>query len=307
MSGLSAEEQAQINLALGGVVVSNYLSYLTMGIVLSATWTYFSEFPDDKWWFKTLVVLCVSICIVDTVGTGIWTYDWAVTNYGNPAALAFMHWAIPAEGFFLSTCAFIVQLFYAWRLWIVSMKNNWILPLVVGCLSTLGWCIGCWQLHILTTHDRISDFTLLQPVIYIWLGGSVGADVLITSSMIYYLDLRFRISPEFPSGVSANRFLHRRLRKLIVRTVECNLLSLFAQVIAVGLFNRSSVGFYFCITNMTIAKVYTFSLLVSLNSRRLDNSHGTSKGRVELPVLHTSSFPSIEVSAHIQQETTSDW
>ncbi|KAE9382338.1 hypothetical protein BT96DRAFT_1010836 [Gymnopus androsaceus JB14] len=83
MSGLSAAEQAQINLSVGGVVVSNCLSYLTMGIVLSAAWTYFSKFPTDKWWFKSLVILCVSMCIGDTVGTGIWTYNWTVTNYAS--------------------------------------------------------------------------------------------------------------------------------------------------------------------------------------------------------------------------------
>ncbi|KAE9395362.1 hypothetical protein BT96DRAFT_997679 [Gymnopus androsaceus JB14] len=193
MSRPSAATQAQINLSLGGVVVSNYLSYLTMGIVLSATWTYFSEFHTDRWWFKALVVLCVSMCIGDTIGTGIWTYDWAVTNYGNPAILAFTHWAGAAEGFFLTTCGLTVQLFYAhWS----SLLN--------------GLAMGCWQVHVLTTYDRISDFALLDSVVYIWLGGSVGADVLITGSMIYYLHLRFRINPEFPSGVSANWSFHRK-------------------------------------------------------------------------------------------------
>ncbi|KAE9383541.1 hypothetical protein BT96DRAFT_39777 [Gymnopus androsaceus JB14] len=78
-----------------------YLSYLTMGIVLSTTWTYFSKFPNDKWRFKALVILCVSMCIAETIGSGrrrrpcthlslkptdifagIWSYDWAVANYG---------------------------------------------------------------------------------------------------------------------------------------------------------------------------------------------------------------------------------
>ena len=37
---------------------------------LSPAWTYFSKFPADKWWFKALVTLCVSMCIGDTVATG---------------------------------------------------------------------------------------------------------------------------------------------------------------------------------------------------------------------------------------------
>ncbi|KAE9393621.1 hypothetical protein BT96DRAFT_216048 [Gymnopus androsaceus JB14] len=299
MSSLSGAEQTEIDLSVGAIVVSNYLSYLTMGIVLSATWTYFSKFPADRWWFKALVFLCVILCTCDTIATGIWSYDWAVANYANPATLKFIHWATPAEGFLLATCGLTVQLFYAWRLWVMSLKDNWILPLVVGCLSILGWCIGCWMTHIAATHKLALDLTLLLPVIYIWLGGSLAADVVITGSMIYYLDLRFRMNPEFPSGVSPNWFFHRNLHKLILRTVECNLLSLFAQVIIVGLFAYSGVGFYFYITEMTLAKIYTFSLLVSLNCRHSNNGPGTSYGGfslsrreggvVQLTVLHTSS------------------
>ncbi|KAE9382433.1 hypothetical protein BT96DRAFT_1027650 [Gymnopus androsaceus JB14] len=86
-------------------------------------------------------------------------------------------------------------------------------------------------------------------------GGLVAADVLITGSMIYYLDLRFRVKPEFPSGVSATGLFIDVCVKIIVRTVECNLLSLFAQAVSIGLFNsKSNVGFYFVITDMTLAK-----------------------------------------------------
>ncbi|KAE9383400.1 hypothetical protein BT96DRAFT_64510 [Gymnopus androsaceus JB14] len=95
---------------------------------------------------------------------------------------------------------------------------------------------------------------------------SRGADVLITSSMIYYLDLRFRIKRHKTQQNQANYHAPRRFRRLIVRTVECNFLSLFIQAVGVGLFNCSNVGLYF-VTNMTLAKVYTFSLLVSLNIR----------------------------------------
>ncbi|KAE9397297.1 hypothetical protein BT96DRAFT_995895 [Gymnopus androsaceus JB14] len=316
MPRLSAAEQTEINLSVGAVVVSNNLSYLTMGIVLSAAWTYFSKFPADRWWFKALVALCVSMCLCDTIATGIYAYDWAVTNYANPAILVFIHWTVPPKGFLLAMCGLTVQLFYAWRLWIMTMKNNWILPAVVGCLSLLGWCIACWMVHIMTTHKLTSDLALLLPVVYIWLGGSVAADVVITSSMIYYLGLRFRISPEFPLGGSPNWVFHRSLCKLIIRTVECNLLSLFAQAITVGLFNCSSLGLYFETADMTLAKVYTFSLLVSLNCRHSDSGPGTShggfsssrgeQGIVELTIRHPSSFPSTRVS-HIQQETTSDW
>ncbi|KAE9384283.1 hypothetical protein BT96DRAFT_661301 [Gymnopus androsaceus JB14] len=271
MSGLSAAEQARINLSLGAVVVGNYLSELTMGIVLAVAWTYFSKFPADPWWFKTIVILCVTLCIGDTVGYGIWNYDWAVANYGNPAALEYIHWATPAGACFFSVCGIIVQIFYAWRLWVMSLKRNWILPTVVGCLSIMGWSTVFWEVYVLVTGHLIADFVLFRAANYIWLGGCIGADVLITGSMIYYLDLRFRI--EHPNNYHAPQ----RFRRIIVRTVECNLLSLLAQTISTGLYSQRSVGFYYVIADLTFAKVYTFSLLVSLNSRPTDNDRETSR------------------------------
>ncbi|KAE9394851.1 hypothetical protein BT96DRAFT_177905 [Gymnopus androsaceus JB14] len=298
MSGLSAAEHAQINISLGGVVISNYLSYLTMGVVLSSTWTYFSKFPTDRWWFKAVVILCVSLCIGDTVADGIWVYDWAVANYANPAALAF-HWALPAEPFLSSTCALIVQLFYAWRLWVMSMRMNWILPIAVGSLSILGWCMIFRIVVSVAMAPNLmqSEFAFLLPECYVWLGASAGADVLITSSMIYYLDLRFRVESQ---QNKISYLAPRRFRRIIVRTLECNLLSLLAQAIVIGLLSQISVGLYFLIPEKTLAKVYTFSLLLYLNSRPTDNDRGSTKKS-----LSPYGGGDVEFSSYISFETLS--
>ncbi|KAJ6450389.1 hypothetical protein C8R45DRAFT_1127961 [Mycena sanguinolenta] len=285
LTGLLPAEQAAINISLGGVVVSNYLSFLTMGVVCCYTWMYFTTFPNDRWVFKVLVGACFLMCAADTAGTGIWVYDWAVAGYANPAVLGLVHWAFPVEAMLLcvyqepshlpiahltyfpsGTCSTLVQCFYAWRIWLVSSRKNWILPALVVSLSLLGWCIVCWMASILVTHKLVADLSLVSPTVYIWLGGSVGADVLITASMIYYLDLRFRTKETSKGGIKPDN----RFREIIRRTVECNVLSLLGQTVSVGLFNAPSVGFYFVLTDMTLAKVYTFSLVVSLLGRRSD-------------------------------------
>ncbi|KAJ7593091.1 hypothetical protein C8J56DRAFT_1045521 [Mycena floridula] len=320
-AGLPPAAQAAINISLGGVVVSNYLSFLTMGIVLCTAWIYFSKFPRDRWSFKALVAFCVSMCIADTVGTGIWTYDWGVAGYANPSVMAVTHWAFPLEAFMLGTCSLCVQTFYAWRVWMVSMKKNWILPVVIVCSSIMAWCVVCWMVHILATHKFVADLTLVLPVVYIWLGGSVAADVMITAAMIYYLDLRFRmkLQKHLVPFVGSS---HSRFRQIIFRTIECNVLSLFAQAVTVALFNRSSVGFYFVITDMTLAKIYTFSLLVSLNGRHSNGRENTgigssSKGESHaLAALgdrrgaHPSNYQNgTQVSVQIQRhtDTASEW
>ncbi|KAJ7348404.1 hypothetical protein DFH08DRAFT_959807 [Mycena albidolilacea] len=257
--GLPPDVQAAINISLGAVVVGNYLSFLTMGVVACYTWMYFVSFPNDRWIFKLLVSTCFILCLADTAGTGIWVYDWAVTGYANPGIMGFTHWAFPAEAMFLGTAGTIVQCFYAWRVWLVSTRKNWIVPITIVCLSLMGWCVVCWILSVVATHKLVSELSLVSPNVYIWLGGSVGADVLITTSMIYYLDLRFRMKEASRVGPGHDS----RFREIIYRTVECNVLSLIAQTATIGLFNSPSVGLYFALPDMTLTKIYTFSLLIS--------------------------------------------
>ncbi|KAJ7818614.1 hypothetical protein B0H14DRAFT_3876950 [Mycena olivaceomarginata] len=233
--GLPPDEQAAINLSLGAVVVGNYISFLTMGVVGCYTWTYFSTFPNDRWIFKLLVSTCCVLCLADTAGTGIWVYDWAVAGYANPGVMGLTHWAFPAEAMFLcepfsSAVPPLLQLAHH----DILKRHSWDTSL----MSTSGW------------------------------EALLGADVLITTSMIYYLDLRFRMKETSKVGPGTNS----RFREIIYRTVECNVLSLIAQTTTIGLFNSPSVGLYFALPDMTLAKIYTFSLIVSLLGRRSNGS-----------------------------------
>ncbi|KAJ6556444.1 hypothetical protein B0H19DRAFT_1152584 [Mycena capillaripes] len=284
--GLPAEVQKQINISLGAIVNSNNLSFLTLGVVLSYAWRYYKKFPKDPWGFKALVTACTIMCIADSIGTAFWVYDWGVLGYANPAVLGLTHWSFPVEAMLLGTCSTLVQFFYAWRIYLISVRKNWIVPCIIRgksstltspitCLSLLGYSIICWMVSILATHKQVADLSLVSPTVYVWLVGSVGADVIITASMIYYLDLRLRMSYASKSSLNVGR---GRFREIISRTVEANVLSLLAQTVSVGLFNRPQVGFYFVLTDMTLAKIYTFSLLVSLCGRHSDGREHLSGG-----------------------------
>ncbi|KAE9383784.1 hypothetical protein BT96DRAFT_1008791 [Gymnopus androsaceus JB14] len=176
----------------------------------------------------------------------------------NPAALAFIHWGVPAEGFLLEHVVSVCS---------SSMHGEMSLhiELVYGLLDVA---------HFSNTQAGLGSQP--HPTRALGMVG-VGADVLITSSMIYYLDLRFRIELHKTPHNQASYHIPPRFRRLIVRTVECNLLSLLVQAMAIALFD-SSIKVYYPITNMMIAKVYTFSLLVSLNCRHSENGPETSNG-----------------------------
>ncbi|KAJ7499783.1 hypothetical protein FB451DRAFT_1206561 [Mycena latifolia] len=263
-----------------------------MGAVSCYTWLYFAKYPHDRWTFKLLVTACFLMCAADTAGTGVWVYDWAVAGYASDG-----------------TCSTMVQIFYAWRVWLVSTRKNWIIPIAIVTLSVLGWCIVCWMVSIMVTHKLVSELSLVSPTVYVWLGGSVGADVLITCSMVYYLDLRFRMKEATRPTHANNRF-----REIIYRTVECNVLSLLAQSVSVGLFNSPSVGFYFGMRPPMSSRLLALTLHFAVLGRREDGLSGarnmSSKSAEQYALserrVMDNRVANTQVSINVQRETTDD-
>ncbi|KAJ7887268.1 hypothetical protein B0H14DRAFT_2695983 [Mycena olivaceomarginata] len=240
--GLRPDVQAVIDISLGAVVISNYLSFLTMGVVGCYTWMYFRTFPDDRWVFKLLVSACFIMCLA------IWVFDWAVTNYANPGVMAFTHWALPMEAMFMGTTGTLVQCFYAWRVWLVSTRKK------SDPASTV-----CYIISVVATHKLVS-------------------------------------------AASSVRF-----REIIYRTVECNVLSTLAQAATIGLFQSHSVGLYFALPDMILAKIYTFSLIISLLGRR-SNGTGLREQHAlgDLRARNQNSGAAMEVAINVQRETAED-
>jgi len=239
----------------------------------------------------------------------VWTYDWAVAGYGEPSVLGFNHWALSSEAVLLGTVTLIVQVFFAWRIWRISFKRNWWLPVLICLVSVLAWCIIIWMSTVLVTHPLLSEMGRVLPTGYVWLVGSVVADVLISISMFYYLDFRLR-----QNDMRAVVVKHNRFTAIIFRTVQCNVLSLICQALAIALFNRPTVGMYFVLTDMTLAKVYTFSLLVSMSARSYETGESNFAGvstaakADTLPLSHLPSRPPPhgQISVAVEQEIHDD-
>ncbi|THU76082.1 hypothetical protein K435DRAFT_903901 [Dendrothele bispora CBS 962.96] len=265
---------SEISLILGGVIVSTFIGFLALGTVLSSAWDYFIRFRHDKIRFKVIVSVCVLLCIGETIFSAHWGYSWGVTHYGVWSSF-FSEFIVMIMA--AGSITFIVQWVYAWRLWVISLQRNVWLPSLVAFLATVTYSITIWRISIIWvvsgTQQLTSEFLSIT-------------DMLISSGLFYYLDIKLR------TGQIKTYF--RRLRAIILRTVECNLWSLLSQVGMAILFARS-LGFYYLIFMTTIGKVYTFSLIVSLNARSHSNPsvsrHGdpndlslsaTLEGRLEL-------------------------
>jgi len=242
---------------IGAILVCSWFSFLWMGFIVVMGSTYFINYPRDPLWLKSLVTVLVSMCVVDTVAIGRWSYDWSIINYDSPTVITFIPEEMQIIIAELGVMAFIVQPFYAWRIWLVSKKKNWWLPALIIALSMAQFAIVIWIMVFFSRHDTFAELSGLIPMAYGWLVPCVLSNIGITVGMVYYLGIRVR-GASFSSRLS--------LMQIISRTIQANILSLVCQIVTVALL-KLNVGFYFMITDVILTKVYTFSVLSSLNAR----------------------------------------
>ncbi|KAG6906363.1 hypothetical protein DXG01_014317 [Tephrocybe rancida] len=167
----------------------------------------------------------------------------------------------------------------------VNMADWWVVAVVL-------WAVGYWSKHRLFAD----------------VGGIIVADLCITAGMVYYLGIRLRGQAMRTKGT---------FHDIITRTIQANTLSLFSQVASFALFN-ADVGLYFLLTDFTVVKVYAFSLIVSLNTRKgasdISSASGTS-GPAGISLSHLSSAifrggarpaPNISIDVHQDVEVEAD-
>ncbi|THV00192.1 hypothetical protein K435DRAFT_964136 [Dendrothele bispora CBS 962.96] len=271
------------DLTIGAIVVSTFFSFLTMGIIVTVACQYYFTYPKDPLVFKGLVTSVLALSIMDTVADGYWCYDWTVHHYMDPTILAIIPVSLIVEFFCIGASTLIVQMFFAWRVWNVSHKRNWMIPAFICTMSLLSLCIILYGMSIWANDRAMAHVGNVLPAGYAWLAGSVVADISISASMIYYLSLKFKAQHIIPASQSI-------FNRIITRTIQANLLSLVSQVTTFILF-KANVGFYFVFNDFMITKTYAFSLIMSLNMRSSGSkSTGSSSNAPSIP-LSNISFP----------------
>ncbi|KAG1812118.1 uncharacterized protein BJ212DRAFT_1483303 [Suillus subaureus] len=173
-------------LVIGPIQVGGLLSAALFGCLFCQSYVYFARFPNDHLTLKAAVsaVIFVQlghfICIISIL--------WAMTvsTYGDPSQLRVLplaaDLAIPLSAF----TAFIVQSFYAFRLW--KLTRNIFLPTlceiisVTAQTSTLILSSYAFSMTDLTTFE---DNRLL--LIALSLIARAACDVITTSGIVWSL------------------------------------------------------------------------------------------------------------------------
>ncbi|KAI9435805.1 hypothetical protein H4582DRAFT_623362 [Lactarius indigo] len=232
-------------------------NWMLYGVLVVQTYVYGYNFPDDGIPLKLLVYAVFLVETLQTALTGADLYHWFVSGFGNlerltsPFASPF---DVPIIGAIVSLT---VQSFFVYRIWVLSGRTSRLLCLII-CLVSVFDAIasvgGGVYVHVL---QKFASGRILKILALTWLGGNTMADLVITGSMLYYLGRRR----------ADGYFSDHALSRIVVLAVETNILTTTIGIVALVMVAvYPDKNWYTCPTAI-MGKLYSNTLLVSLNNR----------------------------------------
>ncbi|KJA14448.1 hypothetical protein HYPSUDRAFT_444275 [Hypholoma sublateritium FD-334 SS-4] len=249
------------NGVLGALEVSTFIGLVLYGVSLSQGYSYFSRRQDDRFSLKLLVSVILLLETCHSFTTPIAIYQNTVTNWQEPEANSY---SIATNAVAEILITLLVQCYFVYRIYRLSSKRIWIsfVSLALVFLRFFGGAVIAVETY-LDVPNRPNGISLV--VRFSWLVTSAlaiggAADVFIAMCMTYYL---VKLSSPTNKESTAN-IINRLIRWTLQTGLITSLTSVSVIICFQAIKNMVWFGLY-----IILAKVYSNSLLASLNARPL--------------------------------------
>ncbi|KAH8981041.1 hypothetical protein EDB86DRAFT_494087 [Lactarius hatsudake] len=149
-------------------------------------WMYYWQYGNRD--PKALKLFIAVIFLLDALHTSLCVYSiywYLVLNFGNVEILDVSLWAMGVQVDVNTLIDYMVQLFYARRVYIVG--GSIIIPIIIVIFGTASFALGFVFTVKVTTLKYWSRSGSITLVADIGLGSAVAADILIAVSMCWFL------------------------------------------------------------------------------------------------------------------------
>ncbi|KAF8158462.1 hypothetical protein B0H34DRAFT_859225 [Crassisporium funariophilum] len=270
-SPLSMKGPAEV--AHGWMFAGFAVNVLLLGVMITQVYLYYGQYKNDKKWIKIFVA--VLFC-ADCLNTGFdfaYLYRSLITYFGDAAFLEKADWLFATDPVITGLIASSVQLFFAWRVRVLT--KTWVYPAVIGSFAIAGGVSSIVCAYEITRTPRFVDFQNFKAVVIVWLAAEALGDVIITALLVWYL---VRAQRPF-SMLMANGFQRSDMMvdRIIRITVQTGLLTMIVASLDLFFYLYDPTGTHL-LFNFPLCKLYSNSLMSSLNSRRGWKYGGTGTG-----------------------------
>ncbi|KAF5349949.1 hypothetical protein D9756_009262 [Leucocoprinus leucothites] len=253
----------------GPILIADILAWGLYGVLAVQVYIYFLAFPRDRSASRWLVAVVFLLETAQVIVIARDMFEAFARGFGHPGAIT----ALGLSGFsapiIAGTVGFLVQLFYAYRIKVLSESK--IVPILI-CLMALIQCVGAFISGIrgFIGKDVRNLNTITDRVGHgLFNATSAACDIVIAIAMSYYL-------PKLDSGVRAST--HARIRRIIRLVVGTGSLTAAVAIIDQILFEAFPGTGYFLTPAFVIGKLYSNSMMVIFNSRVEFGSQGEETG-----------------------------
>ncbi|KAF9479831.1 hypothetical protein BDN70DRAFT_664704 [Pholiota conissans] len=249
--------QSDFSRTAGPLLIAYMLNWGLYGVLSLQVYLYYLAFPRDRLGNKALVYgtyLLETAQVIIFTANGFQTF---AVGFGNPQVLNGVQTFWFAAPMLTGIVAFIAQIFYAYRISVLSQKRHVAALVTLFSLTQLAasFAIGI-QVKDAGLFSRLLKRRALITV-GVWQGSSAACDILIAIAMTYYLKSR-------DSGIEETHALVTRIIRL---TIETGTLTATIAVVSLMLGYLPGQPSYYRTTVSVLAKLYSNSMMVVLNSR----------------------------------------
>ncbi|KAF8879136.1 hypothetical protein BD779DRAFT_1163234 [Infundibulicybe gibba] len=253
----AADAIPSLDSTMGAMLIGVIASAVLYGVSCVQTFYYFTYYPNDRWYIKTIVPIIlffdtVHLCLVSHT-----MYHYLVSNYDQPASLEIIVWSIVLESLFTGATAVLVQGFYAMRVWRMSHGSRFLTGLIIVLVLSNAGCSIAWVTLALGCQT-FTKLLVISPLTITINAFTVVIDVLIAGTLCVLL---YRARTGFKKSDSIINRLMIFVVNTGVLTSCCAIASLFSLLLSPNTLIYAT--FYFC-----IGRLYTNSLLATLNARK---------------------------------------
>ncbi|KAJ7702078.1 hypothetical protein B0H16DRAFT_1902513 [Mycena metata] len=249
---------------LGSLYIAVVLATAGFGINCMQSFLYFAEHSKNDGRLIKLFVAVLWILELLTVALiNHGAYFYTISNFGDLEVLAEPTvWSIIVEIGLSTFVAFMVQSFFAYRVYILGGADkgkSLILPCVIMVFTCAQFAMGLVYTKVALSFKRATGGSSDFPYVMTLFGLELVADFLIATSSILFLRRHAK-----RSEVHTTQHLIYTLIKYVVNTC---LLEVLCLIPIIALWAAESTTLIFGPFVLVLPRVYSFSLLCSLNNR----------------------------------------
>ncbi|KAJ7627326.1 hypothetical protein FB45DRAFT_1082579 [Roridomyces roridus] len=276
-----------------GVIVALFLS----GMVSVQAWQYFNRSERDHILVKSIVAVAWCLDVGHSIVICHTIYTVTVTQYGHPELLIQPPITLDISILMSGFIGPLEQGWFTYRLWKLTHSPS--LPLFCAIL-TLTRFIGIIGLSVFALgRPNLPDYTakagwLIEFILLI----SAILDATLVLSLCYYLS---------SWHLDKSRVLHKIVTQIMTWTIETGLLTIFGTLGCLITFLTMKDNFVYVAFFVVIPKLFTNSLLLSLNARqgyteiifRKNSGASAAFSQVQIEMAHLQSGMSAATSPSI--------